>query len=305
MSGLFKSNKRSPVLDSLTGIRYRSKTEAGKELAARYGEDPKDSFVWYKILKKATERRFIDIQSGMAIMRDGSLAWIDRRSRFYIPSKNPEDWKLLLAEPERQWRTGHSAKALAYCWEVANDFPPEVKQVFQKSGISLFQHIQMLVAFPEYKVPLPGGKRASQSDIFILAKSNEQLVSITIEGKVSEPFGETITEWKTRDKGGKKIRLEYLCQQLGLDNSKVDHIRYQLLHRTVSAVIEARKFNASNALMLVHSFSQTNEWFDDYRGFLALFGVEAQVDSLVYAKDISGIDLYFGWVKGNKKYLEY
>ena len=74
MTGRFKSNERSPVLDSLTGIQYRSRTEAGNELAVRYGEDPKDSFVWYKILKKATERRFIDIRTGRAILRNGSLA---------------------------------------------------------------------------------------------------------------------------------------------------------------------------------------------------------------------------------------
>lgn len=224
--------------------------------------------------------------------------------RFFVPINSPEDWKPLLGKPDKQWRTGYSARALAYCWQEAEDFPPEIKHVFRKSGINIFQNIEMLVAFPEYKVPLLGGRRASQSDIFILGKSNEQLVSITVEGKVSEPFGDTVAGWKTQDKGGKKTRLDYICQQLGLDYTAVDHIRYQLLHRTASAVIEARRFNASNALMLVHSFSQTNEWFDDYREFLALFSVEAQVDSLVYAKNINGVDLYLGWVKGDKKYLK-
>lgn len=224
-------------------------------------------------------------------------------SKFFIPANSPDDWKPLLAKPDRQWRTGYSAKTLAYSWQEANDFPQEVRQVFKKSGIGLFQNIEMLVAFPEYTTPLPGGKRASQSDVFILAKSNERLVSITVEGKVSEPFGDIIEEWKTRDEGGKEVRLKYLCDQLGLDPTRVDHIRYQLLHRTASAVIEAKRFGASKALMLVHSFSQTNEWFGDYLEFLALFDVKAEVNSLVYAKNVNGVDLYLGWAKGSATHL--
>lgn len=56
--------------------------------------------------------------------------------------------------------------------------------------------------------------------------------------------------------------------------------------------------------MLVHSFSQFNEHFDNYGQFLALFGLNAEPDSLVFAKNINGIDLYFSWVKGDEKYLD-
>jgi len=225
-------------------------------------------------------------------------------SKFFIPVNNPEDWRPLLAEPDKYWRTGYSAKTLAYCWQEAGDFPEEVRKVFNASGIKLFQQIELLLAFPEYKVSLPGGRRASQSDIFILAKSNRQLISITVEGKVNEPFGETIADWKTQKGKGRERRLIYLCNLLELDITSINHIRYQLLHRTASALIEAKRFNAQNALMLVHSFSQTGDWFDDYRQFLALFGVKGEIDSLVFAKHIDGINLYFSWMKGNKRYLE-
>lgn len=225
-------------------------------------------------------------------------------SKFYIPANRPEDWRPLLAEPDKHWKTGYSAKALAYCWQEANDFPRSVKRVFKNSGIELFQDIEMLMAFPEYKVPLPGGRRASQNDIFVLARGNNQLISIMVEGKVSEPFGETIAEWKMQSSRGKEKRLTYLCQLLRLDKYKIDHIRYQLLHRIASAVIEARRFDAQNALMLVHSFSQSDEWLDDYCQFLALFGVKGEINSIVFGKNIDGIDLYFGWIKGSRKYLE-
>jgi len=222
-------------------------------------------------------------------------------NRFFIPANNPEDWKSLLAKPDRHWRTGYSAQSLAYCWQEVNDFPKSIRKVFRNSKIDLFQNIELLLAFPEYKHPLPGGKRASQSDIFILAKENNQLVSITVEGKVSEPFGPTVAEWKS-DKGrGKRQRLKFLCDELHLDEDEIDDIRYQLLHRTASAIIEAKRFKAENALMLVHSFSEENEGFEDYCRFLDLFGVKGEIDSVVFAKNIDGIDLFFAWVKEKQR----
>lgn len=221
-------------------------------------------------------------------------------SKFYIPTKRPSDWKPLLAKPRKHWRTGYSAKSLAYCWQKANDFPLSVRQAFDNSGIEVFQNIKLLVAFPEWKVPLPGGKRASQNDIFILAKGNDQLVSIMVEGKVSEPFGEIIAEWQSTDMGGKDERLDFLCNLLNLKKDVINHIRYQLIHRTASALIEAKNFDAQNALMLVHSFSkeneQDNEGFQDYCQFLMLFKLKGKMNSLTRPKDIGKIRLYFGWV---------
>ena len=227
--------------------------------------------------------------------------------KIFIPANKPEDWKSLLAKPDKHWRRGYSAKTLAYSWQEANGFPECVRSVFKKSGIGLFQNIELLLAFPEYKVPLPGGRRASQSDIFILAKGNSQLISIMIEGKVSEPFDKTIAEWRLGSSKGKEIRLKFLCDELKLEKEKIDHIRYQLLHRTVSAVIKAKEFNARNALMLVHAFEKTKEKYKEsfqaYCQFLGLFGAKGEIDSLVFTKNINGISLYFAWANGQEKYL--
>jgi len=222
----------------------------------------------------------------------------------YVPANKPQDWKPLLAQPAKHWRRGYSARALAYCWQEADGFPEEIKRVFKESGIKLFQSVELLLAFPEWKVPLPGGSRSSQNDIFILAKGKVQLISIMVEGKVSEPFDKTIAEWRLESSVGKEKRLKFLCDKLQLDKEQIDHIRYQLLHRTASAIIEAERFNTPNALMMVHSFSQSDEWFEDYSQFLALFGLnDITPDSLVFAKNIDGIDLYFSWIRGEEKYL--
>jgi len=90
---------------------------------------------------------------------------------------------------------------------------------------------------------------------------------------------------------------------LGITGKEIDSIRYQLLHRTASALLEADRFCAKHALMLVHSFSQEHQWFEDYAAFVSLYGQTAQPESIVYVGEISNKQLYLGWVTGEKEYL--
>ena len=43
--------------------------------------------------------------------------------KFFRPTNNPEEWRQLLAKPDKHWKTGYSAKTLAYCWQETGDFP--------------------------------------------------------------------------------------------------------------------------------------------------------------------------------------
>jgi len=226
---------------------------------------------------------------------------------FYVPTTGPEDWQKHLALPEKQWRKGYSARTLAYCWESAQDFPPEVKKVFAESNNPTLHDLTLLLAIPEHKVILPPrGGHPSQNDLFVLAKAGDgNNVSITVEGKVSESFGERLDRWNKEESKGKIKRLNFIMDQLGLKDGIPPHVRYQLLHRTVSAVLEANRFNALYAVMLIHSFSQEDRGFDDYKAFLELFGVlSASKGFLYHLTETQGIQLFSGWVKGNDKYLE-
>ena len=37
-------------------------------------------------------------------------------AKILIPASSPEDWKQFLTEPEKHWKSGYSARSLAYCW---------------------------------------------------------------------------------------------------------------------------------------------------------------------------------------------
>ncbi len=223
--------------------------------------------------------------------------------RFFSPSDDPADWKRLLAKPDLHWKTGHSARALAYSWTEARGFPKEVQVTFDQSQVACLHDLEFLIGIPEHEVPLPGGRRPSQNDVFILAKGSDGLVSIAVEGKVSESFDVPVDERFAEPTPGQSSRLEFLLDLLELDRNVVGGIGYQLLHRTASSIIEARRFGARHAVMLVHSFSQKLEHFEDYAAFVGLYEQTAEANRLIEVKRLGDTTLYLGWVVGSAEYL--
>src|SRR5258708_38781126 len=105
-------------------------------------------------------------------------------SKFHVPTSGPSSWQALLAEPEKQWRTGYSARTLAYSWEAAKGLPPEIGTLFGNDA-------ELLIAVPEHKVPLGDSGRESQSDVFAIVKADGRTIAVAVEGKVNESFGPT------------------------------------------------------------------------------------------------------------------
>jgi len=172
-------------------------------------------------------------------------------SRVYIPTTGPADWQRLLAHPDKHWRSGFSAKTLAHCWEDANGLPREIASMLKPHG----GDVELLLATPEHKVPLPGASRGqSQNDVFALARAGDRTFAIMVEGKVQESFGEPLGDWLRNASAGKHQRLAFIADRLGLTLPLPGHIYYQLLHRAASAVIEAGRFKTDAAAMIVHSF---------------------------------------------------
>ena len=108
-------------------------------------------------------------------------------TKILIPSSGPDDWQQFLADPQKQWKRGYSAMAAALSWEAAPGLPPEIAAL-------LGQDVHLLLAIPEHKVALPGGRRKSQCDVFALARDRDQTIAAAIEAKVNEPFGPTVRE---------------------------------------------------------------------------------------------------------------
>ena len=220
----------------------------------------------------------------------------------YKPTKGPECWKGFLAKPQLHWKSGRSAKSMAYAWEHYRGLPERIAVALS----SISEDIEPLIVIPEYKVALPGGGRKSQNDAFLLSRLGERTACIMIEGKVSEPFGPDLKTWLEPQTKNKMIRLDGLTQILCLEAKPPEHIRYQLLHRTASALITAQKFKTHLAIMLVHSFSQKHEWFDDFKHFAALMQTSntPKIGAIEKVGTKTDIPLYIGWVNGEKRFLK-
>ena len=180
-------------------------------------------------------------------------------NRVLVPSAGPEVWRWLTAKPDLHWRKGYSARTLAHAWEAAAGFPPEVSAILDAT----YGPTALVLAIPEHKTPLPGGARESQSDVLAIGRHSAGLIACAIEGKVDEPFGPTVEEWNVAPSPGKIQRLAYILALLGL-KERPGWVQYQLLHRTASALIEADRFAALDAAMIVHSFSPNARWADAF-----------------------------------------
>lgn len=184
-----------------------------------------------------------------------------------VPSHGPDDWRDLLADPGNQWREGFSAKSAALSWENARGLPPEVAAVIGPDA-------RLLLAIPEHKVPLPGGGRPSQCDVFALVSTPRGSCAVSVEAKVAEPFGPTIGDWLKEASSGKHARLEAICALLGCALPPAN-LRYQLFHRSAAAVVEAGRFGTAMAAMVVQSFSPERLWHGDFLAFAAHLGMDA------------------------------
>lgn len=216
--------------------------------------------------------------------------------KILIPTTGPIDWKRFLADPDKQWKRGFSAMAVAYSWENARGFPEEIAQ-------QLGARAELLIAIPEHKVSLPGGSGQSQCDIFALGRVEGTTIAVSVEAKVAEPFGPTIGEWLKNASPGKIARLSYICDKLGLTQPVPHNLRYQLFHRTVAAVIEAERFKTDRAAMIIQSFSQEHRWFEDFAAFCALFGQVAERSVPIEVTISGGQRLTLGWATGAPEFL--
>lgn len=218
-------------------------------------------------------------------------------NRVFIPSSGPSSWKLLLADPEKHWVRGASAFETAVSWEAAQaterGLPSPIEALLDTQ--QELEKATALIALPEHKVKLQGRGRASQNDVWALLRTSTGYASMAVEGKAGETFGEPLHEWLKDASTGKLARLDYLCELLGVESPPNNMLRYQLFHRTASALIEAERFGAAYAIMVVQSFRSDPVSLADYVAFGSALGATVSQGQLTKIPRTTGPALYLGW----------
>lgn len=224
--------------------------------------------------------------------------------RIFVPSRSGSDWQPLLAEPIKHWKPRKSAMTAAACWEAASTtFPPEVASALAAAGDPDLSDLKLLAAIPEWTVPLTGGDTASQTDVLALARNDRGLVVVAVEAKVDEDFGPTLDQKRKEASSGQSERLTELHRLLGVAPLPAA-IRYQLVHRTASAVLTAREFHAHAAVMLVHSFGMRQSLRDDFNAFGQALNARSLGPDMVVIHSFAAPRLFLGWCHGDTKFLD-
>src|SRR5688500_16409156 len=96
--------------------------------------------------------------------------------RLFVPTEGAASWRGLLADPVKHWKRGASALELAASWERAarteRGLPKEVAAVLDRHRST--RGGSLLFGIPEHQVPLPGGSRPSQTDLWAVLKIGDE-----------------------------------------------------------------------------------------------------------------------------------
>ena len=207
----------------------------------------------------------------------------------------PEDVKWLLAEPEKQWVAGYSAYETAWSWFGAQGLPSTIQSILRTDAV--LANARLKKAYFEKQTELDESRRRpSQTDVLAIVEINSGFAILGIEGKVKESFGRLIGEWNDYSPG-KLRRLAGLIEHLGLKPSfSMGALRYQLFHRTVATLLEAERAKASEAAMIVQSFSPELVGFNDFQDFASALGIPvAAPGKLSGPIELRNVQLRLGW----------
>jgi len=190
----------------------------------------------------------------------------------------------------------------AAAWEAsAGTLPPEITLLLKSSRDKLLIGQRLLLALPEWKVALPGGTTTSNTDVLAICRNDLGVCILGVEAKVLEDFGPLVAEKRAAASLGQTERLAYLHTLLGVECFD-DSIRYQLLHRTASALLVAREFHAAAAVMLVHAFDTPAAQRADFLAFVAAFR-GCEIAPLIYKiRAFENPALYLAWCDGDSEF---
>ena len=222
--------------------------------------------------------------------------------RIHVPLLKPEDVIPHLGKGELHWRDGYSAKSVCLSWFNANDIPSSVRSVLNQAAE--YRGAELLDAWLERCTHLPWGRgNPSQTDLLALLRLGDGIAVVGIEAKVKESFGPIVRDWLDEGGANKEARLQGLCDFLGLDRTAALDLRYQLLHRTAAAILEAQRFRAPRAAMVVQSFCPERTGFNDFQAFARAAGFgDVSANSMSGPRQLSGVDTRLGWVADHANY---
>lgn len=215
------------------------------------------------------------------------------------PLKTIDDW--IEAVGRKNWVPSYSAYECAMRWRgVTSVLPEPLNYVMRNSGIEVLQGLRPESIVAEHAVFLDTLTTPSRTDIMAFcSNSTHDRVVVAVEAKSREPFSDRVFRWiRTADRTvsaqqqklfdvsnaivvRKERRLAFLNQVLGTNIDINSELRYQLVHRTASAVLEARNLRAKAAIVVIQAFQPSVENLFDFSDYLDALNVSGATKNRV------------------------
>jgi hypothetical protein len=203
----------------------------------------------------------------------------------------PEQWKEVVGQ--ENWGVGRSAYEVAFSWQTAGGLPPGIAKALAASGARPLAGVHLDVAIVEKPIFLDAQTTPSITDLIGYGRNAaDEPIVVAVEGKAQETFGLPVRSWLRGDAlefrtsveptPTRTRRFEFLCERLGLGVDHECQLRYQLLHRTVSALLEGELHAAAAVVIVVHAFGpQSAGNWTDYQLFLEALGAPTPAPGVV------------------------
>jgi len=184
------------------------------------------------------------------------------RNREGLPITDWEGW--VRPKEDYQWKRGRSAMELARAWFPKGKLacPAELDSLLQSSPRTA--GYQLTIGQPEFVTQLPERGEGRNHDLWLQGHCPAGNLTICIEAKADEPFGNLIYEEIARARKRKATtrlpaRVEALLQLLfGHPCNPLEkpwsHLRYQLITALAGTVIQADHDGSTTAVFVVHEF---------------------------------------------------
>jgi hypothetical protein len=187
------------------------------------------------------------------------------------------------------------------------------------------QGLELIYGAPEHETSLPEKGEGRNHDLWLVGKTQRESVTICVEAKADEPFGnETVAEYRTaalqrRERGESTRapeRIDALLDMVGKEKSNWGAVRYQLLTAVCGTVLQAKEDSSDLAVFVVHEFHtdktraeniQRNR--EDLETFLTVLGIASPGNTGVSSHGpvtIHGMECLVGKVvRSMKEHAEY
>ena len=181
-----------------------------------------------------------------------------------------QDWTR--PKMDHHWKEGRSAIELARAWFRNDVLAPPHEFLALLHSDPRFREIELTMGIPELVTILPERGNGRNHDLALRGNTDNDSVTICVEAKADEPFGNaTVDEYwhsgiQKRNRGiSTRIpeRVEFLVSMVDPINNTIDsspwkNVRYQLLTALCGTILQAKNDHSTLAVFVVHEF-KSNE----------------------------------------------